>query len=125
MVAEKKWLQNLQNNLQFLERDLFAISGFAHPKLPVLTHPNNEVEFMAWGFIPSWTRTFEDGKKFWNNTLNARGETIFEKSGLILENILCNHLFFQFYQYISNTDHKADPPADHKADHRADPRAES
>ena len=61
-------------------RPLFHVSGFIHPELLVYTNESpNKLQSLTWGLIPSWTKTLTDGKKFWNNTLNARGETIFEK----------------------------------------------
>ncbi|NNF19052.1 MAG: SOS response-associated peptidase, partial [Flavobacteriaceae bacterium] len=32
-----------------------------------------------WGLVPHWVKDRQQQQKFWNNTLNARGETIFEK----------------------------------------------
>ncbi|NNG10275.1 MAG: SOS response-associated peptidase, partial [Arenibacter sp.] len=33
----------------------------------------------TWGLVPHWVKDRVQQKKIWNNTLNARGETIFEK----------------------------------------------
>ena len=33
----------------------------------------------TWGLIPHWVKDESQKKKLWNKTLNARGETIFEK----------------------------------------------
>lgn len=58
----------------------YFANGFSHPKLLVFTDDKPEIpQLFTWGLIPSWTKTEADGKKFWNNTLNARGETIWEK----------------------------------------------
>lgn len=59
----------------------YQISGFAHPKLPVLSmeHPQG-FELMQWGLIPSWTKDEEKAKEFSNMALNATAETIFEKA---------------------------------------------
>lgn len=56
------------------------VSGFAHPKLLIYTNeqPTSPI-FAQWGLIPHWSKSEIDAKKFWNNTLNARSETIFEK----------------------------------------------
>ncbi|MCC6371144.1 MAG: SOS response-associated peptidase [Bacteroidia bacterium] len=58
----------------------YHVSGFAHPHLLVFTNqqPYTPQAFI-WGLIPAWTKSLADAKKFWNNTLNARGESIFEK----------------------------------------------
>ncbi|MGS2727109.1 SOS response-associated peptidase [Psychroserpens sp. BH13MA-6] len=55
-------------------------SGFSHPELLIYTNETPEFPTVAtWGLVPPWVHDEEQLKKFWNNTLNARGETIFEK----------------------------------------------
>ena len=55
----------------------FQISGFAHPKVIIYTNDKPyEPKLSTWGLIPSWAK---DAYSIWNKTLNARGETIFEK----------------------------------------------
>lgn len=62
------------------EPKLYFANGFGHPKLMVFTDAQpDKPQLFTWGLIPSWTKSEADGKKFWNNTLNARGETIWEK----------------------------------------------
>ena len=58
----------------------FAVSGFAHPKIIVYKdiEPYRPV-IARWGLIPSWVRSMDEALKIWNNTINARGESIFEK----------------------------------------------
>lgn len=59
---------------------LYHASGFSHPRLLVYTEESPDYPIVAtWGLLPHWIRDWEQGKKFWNKTLNARGETIFEK----------------------------------------------
>jgi len=59
---------------------LFHASGFSHPKLLIYTDRSPALPELAfWGLVPHWIKDREQMKKFWNNTLNARGETIFEK----------------------------------------------
>lgn len=59
---------------------LFHTSGFSHPKLLIYTNDTvNPFEVAFWGLIPNWIKDHEAAKKIWNNTLNARSETIFEK----------------------------------------------
>jgi putative SOS response-associated peptidase YedK len=57
--------------------DWFQISGFSHPDVIIYA---NEKPFTPkvskWGLIPKWAK---DPGSIWNSTLNARGETIFEK----------------------------------------------
>lgn len=55
-------------------------SGFSHPEMLIYTDRDpNFPEVATWGLVPHWVRDQEQLKKLWNNTLNARGETIFEK----------------------------------------------
>lgn len=59
---------------------IFHASGFSHPKLFIYTNRSPDIpEIATWGLIPHWVRDTDQMKKYWNNTLNARGETIFEK----------------------------------------------
>ena len=59
---------------------LHHASGFSHPELLIYT---NESPFWpkvaTWGLVPQWVKNKEQKKKLWNSTLNARGETLFEK----------------------------------------------
>lgn len=58
----------------------YQVSGFAHPKLPVLSQEHPEkFELMQLGLIPSWTPNEEKAKEFQNMALNVKAETIFEK----------------------------------------------
>ena len=59
---------------------IFHASGFSHPKLLIYTSESPGIPIVAsWGLVPHWVKDSAQLKKFWNNTLNARGETIFEK----------------------------------------------
>lgn len=59
---------------------IFHASGFSHPKLLIYTDSDPDHPIVAtWGLVPHWVRDRDQLKKIWNNTLNARGETIFEK----------------------------------------------
>ncbi len=53
-------------------------SGFSHPRL--IIYPNQTPltpRVATWGLIPDWMK--DRPEKIWNSTLNARGETMFEK----------------------------------------------
>lgn len=64
----------------FPEFDLFFANAFTHPKLVVYTDAApHDPQLALWGLVPSWTKGMEQAQKLWNQTLNARGETIFEK----------------------------------------------
>lgn len=58
----------------------FAVSGFAHPRLPVLTSEEPErIKRMTWGMIPHWAADHAKAKELRDQTLNAKCETVFEK----------------------------------------------
>jgi len=55
-------------------------SGFSHPELLIYTDRSpNFPEVATWGLVPFWVKDKDQLHKLWNKTLNARGETIFEK----------------------------------------------
>nr|WP_299423128.1 SOS response-associated peptidase [uncultured Emticicia sp.] len=51
----------------------YFVSGFEHPKLPIIKH--DDIFLYEWGLIPNWAKDAD----FQHNTLNAVGETVFEK----------------------------------------------
>lgn len=56
---------------------LFQVSGFSHPEIVIYTNEEiNTPQLSVWGLIPHWAK---EANSIWNKTLNARGETIFEK----------------------------------------------
>jgi putative SOS response-associated peptidase YedK len=62
--------------------DKFIVSGFDHPQMPVITNENPEaVQRFYWGFVPNHMTSKERADEFVQkyNTLNAKGETIFER----------------------------------------------
>ncbi len=59
---------------------VFHSSGFLFPQMPVITSEKpTKVQQYQWGLIPHWVKSLADADKIRNQTLNARGETIFEK----------------------------------------------
>ncbi|MDR9375326.1 MAG: SOS response-associated peptidase family protein, partial [Schleiferiaceae bacterium] len=73
-------IQQSIDKLQAQQGPYYHVSGFAHPSLPVVRSLETpQVELMQWGLIPPWVKTREQGENIWNKTLNARGETLFEK----------------------------------------------
>ncbi len=59
---------------------LHHASGFSHPRLLVYTDTSPDYPVVAtWGLVPHWVQDRRKGQQLWNKTLNARGETIFEK----------------------------------------------
>ena len=64
----------------FTDLPIHHTSGFQHPKLLIYTDRSPDFpEVSVWGLVPHWVKDQNQLKKLWNNTLNARGETIFEK----------------------------------------------
>ncbi len=60
---------------------LFHVSGFAHPLLPVITtEEHGFIQAYQWGLIPKWCKDWEQAHDLRNQTLNARSETVFEKN---------------------------------------------
>lgn len=55
----------------------FFVSGFEHPILPIVS--SEGISLSHWGLIPSWVNNVETAKELKTKTLNAKGETIFEK----------------------------------------------
>src|SRR5690606_4383260 len=55
--------------------------GFGHPDVLIYTDRSNDFpEIATWGLIPSWIVDVAQSNSIWNKTLNARGETIFDKN---------------------------------------------
>jgi len=70
----------LKQIIQRLE-NYFHVSGFSHPTMAVYTAEQPlRPQPMRWGLIPHWTKSFEDAIKRWNNSLNCRAESMFEKA---------------------------------------------
>ncbi|MBS4014349.1 MAG: SOS response-associated peptidase [Bacteroidetes bacterium] len=55
----------------------YFVSGFSFPELPVITAEN--ISLFQWGLIPSWAKDEQYASKIRTQTLNAVGETVFEK----------------------------------------------
>lgn len=73
-------IQEIQFNLFELGlNDLHQTSGFAHPKLIIYPEVHSLPVVATWGLVPHWVKDNEGKIQIWNSTLNARGETIFEK----------------------------------------------
>lgn len=85
LKASPDEIQALKEKWEKLKGDdveLYHASGFDHPKLAAFTHDNQALNLnrFEWGLIPSWTKSKAQAEEIWNKTINARGETIFEKS---------------------------------------------
>ena len=70
----------IEKLIPLTEVPLHHASGFSHPSLLIYTDRSPDFpEVATWGLVPHWVKDDAQLKKLWNNTLNARGETIFEK----------------------------------------------
>ena len=59
---------------------VYHADGFTFLQMPVITMQQpKKIQLMNWGLIPFWVRSKADADKLRVQTLNARGETIFEK----------------------------------------------
>lgn len=75
--AEQEILDDL---VPLTDLPLYHASGFSHPEMLIYTTESPDFPIVAtWGLIPNWVKDKEYADKIWNQTLNARGETIFEK----------------------------------------------
>lgn len=70
---KKKW-EKLKGGVN----DYYHTSGFEHAHL-VIFNKERELELSQWGLIPHWVKDEKTATEICNKTLNARGETIFEK----------------------------------------------
>lgn len=56
------------------------VSGFSHPNVPIITDERpGDIQGCQWGLMPFWCKEATTAIKLSNQTLNARGETIFDK----------------------------------------------
>jgi|SRR5659263_8268 len=55
----------------------YFVSGFSHPLLPIVKHDG--IFSFEWGLIPFWIKDNKAAKDIQDMTLNAVGETVFEK----------------------------------------------
>lgn len=81
---------------------LYHASGFAHPYLPIIANESpSEISEMKWGLIPFWVKDEVSAAKISNQTLNARGETIFEKPSFreSAKNKRCLIIVDGFFEY--------------------------
>jgi putative SOS response-associated peptidase YedK len=78
--GSKTQAESMAKKLEIFSKDqveLHHASGFDHPKMYIYTQDNPNIPTVAtWGLVPEWST---DNETIWNKTLNARGETIFEK----------------------------------------------
>lgn len=64
---------------EFGVRNYNHTSGFSHPTLMIYTAKDAPPVPAIWGLVPHWVKDNEQRMKIWNQTLNARGDSIFDK----------------------------------------------
>lgn len=65
---------------RFTGKPLFHASGFSHPEVLIYPNTSKYIPVPAiWGLIPSWMKSYSEAKQMWNQTLNARSESMFDK----------------------------------------------
>jgi putative SOS response-associated peptidase YedK len=76
-----EWIKELERKLEpFQENEIFHASGYAHPTLLIYSNEHATTPTPStWGLVPHWVKDNKKRFELWNKTLNARGETIFEK----------------------------------------------
>ena len=79
--SDEEMVKELVEKLRpFVDNTMYHGSGYAHPKTLIYTDKDLFLPVVSiWGLIPHWVKDNKQRMQFWNNTLNARGETIFEK----------------------------------------------
>ena len=79
--SDEKAIKEISDKLRlFVENNLYHASGYQHPNTLIYTDKDPFMPTVSiWGLIPHWVKDNKQRFQFWNNTLNARGETIFEK----------------------------------------------
>ncbi|MDN3493101.1 SOS response-associated peptidase [Winogradskyella bathintestinalis] len=70
----------IENLIPYTDLPIFHASGFKHPEMLIYPDASTDYPIVAtWGMVPPWISDQDQIKSIWNKTLNARGETIFEK----------------------------------------------
>jgi putative SOS response-associated peptidase YedK len=101
--ADKVDLEQLEREIEELEKmapEYHHVSGFDHPDLLVITSDLKPYLF-NWGLIPYWVKDTLAAEKIRNTTLNARGETLFEKPAFreAAKKRRCLVIIDGFYEY--------------------------
>ncbi len=87
----------------------YHANGYDHPNIPVITAQEPEkIQFFSWGLVPWWVKDPSEAARISNQTLNAKGETVFEKPAFkdsIMDNrclVLVNG-FFEHHHHNGRT----------------------
>jgi putative SOS response-associated peptidase YedK len=73
-------IKRIREELEPYAKDYFHTSGFSHQQLLIYQNDQPTIPSPAsWVLIPHWVKDQKQKSELWNKTINARGETIFEK----------------------------------------------
>lgn len=77
----------------------YHTNGFDHK--PFLVYQKEDVVIANWGLVPNWIKSVDDKHEIWNKTLNARGESLWEKPAFkdSARNSRCLICIDGFYEY--------------------------
>jgi len=79
-MNQKEIIRELETDLEPYITQWHHVSGFTHPNLLIYTNETPTLPSPAsWGLVPEWTNDLEQANKLRNLTINARGESIFDK----------------------------------------------
>lgn len=76
--AEVEYMKEQLNKINL--GPVYHASGFDHPIVPVIVNSSLDIELHSWGLIPHWIKSAAEAVAISNRTINARAETMFEKS---------------------------------------------
>lgn len=102
-LSDEAAIRELKEKLKpFVESNLYHASGYSHPN--TLIYPDvspYSPTVSVWGLVPFWVKDAEGRTKMWNSTLNARGESIFEKPSFrdSAKNKRCIIILDGFYEH--------------------------
>ncbi len=73
-------IEKLKKELKPYLTNYYHASGFAHPSMLIYCNKQEGIPTPAiWGLVPHWVKDQKQKLQLWNSTINARGETIFNK----------------------------------------------
>lgn len=79
-MNQAEFIRELETELKPYITSWHHVSGFSHPNVLIYINENPTLPSLAsWGLIPHWVKNQVQANKIRNNTINARGESIFEK----------------------------------------------
>lgn len=80
--ALMKRIDELERQLKENFKNYYHANAFEHPKLRAFVLDQSELQLRKfhWGLIPHWVKSDSEAKAIMSKTVNARGESLFEKA---------------------------------------------